>query len=275
MMIRDIVVHLTGSPEDEARLHCGETLAGKFDAHLTGLLVHLEPELAVVPEAAYAGVSLELLEEAREATEDRRRRLAPRFANMLVPNDLRVVSGWRSTIGGELASEARVSDLFVGTRPYGDPGREHNVEEGVLFGSGCPCLLLPPGQRLPMVFDTVLVAWKNRREAARALRDANPFLQRARRVVVAMATEEADEETRSSSGTDVARYLSRHGIKPEIRELPGWHAPEDAILNEAKASEAQLIVAGAYGHSRLREWLLGGVTRTLLARSEHPVLMSR
>ncbi len=274
-MIRDIVVHLTGSPEDEARLHCGETLAGKFDAHLTGLLVHLEPELAVVPEAAYAGVSLELLEEAREATEDRRRRLAPRFANMLVPNDLRVVSGWRSTIGGELASEARVSDLFVGTRPYGDPGREHNVEEGVLFGSGCPCLLLPPGQRLPMVFDTVLVAWKNRREAARALRDANPFLQRARRVVVAMATEEADEETRSSSGTDVARYLSRHGIKPEIRELPGWHAPEDAILNEAKASEAQLIVAGAYGHSRLREWLLGGVTRTLLARSEHPVLMSR
>ncbi|QYO78313.1 universal stress protein [Devosia salina] len=274
-MIKDIVVHLTGSSEDKFRLDCAEKLAGRFDAHLTGLLVHIEPEIVAMPEAGYADVLQSLVAEALEKTEQRRAILAKRFSEMVVPGDLRVVSGLRGTVGDELAAEARTSDLFVGTRPYGDPDRGHRIEEGVLFKSGRPCVLLPPEQVVPFDFETVLVAWKNTRESARAVRDAIPFLQKARTVTVVLSTGEPDEERRASSGADIARYLSRHGVTCEVRELSGWHAAQDALLNEIEATQAQLVVAGAFGHSRLQERLLGGVTRALLERCPVPVLVSR
>jgi nucleotide-binding universal stress UspA family protein len=274
-MIKDIVVHLTGSSEDQYRLDCAEMLAGLFDAHLTGLLVHVEPEIVAMPEAHYADVLQTLIIEGQEQTAQRKARLKERFAGMTAPNDLRVVSGPRDRIGDALAAEARTADLFVGTRPYGDPERSHRVEEGVIFASGRPCLLLPPNRPPPRQFDTVLVAWKNTRESARAVRDAIPLLQQARRVLVGMAIGEAEEERRISSGADIGRYLSRHGIVPEIKELAGWHVAQDALIAEATASGVQLIVAGAYGHSRLQQRLLGGVTRTLLERCDVPVLVSR
>ncbi|WP_297110819.1 universal stress protein [uncultured Devosia sp.] len=274
-MIKDIVVHLTGSKEDQHRLDYAETLASAFDAHLTGLLVHVEPEIVAMPEAHYAEVLQNLILEAQETTDKRKAELSKRFAAMGVLNDLRVVSGQRQGVGEELAAETRTADLFIGTRPYGDPGSEHRVEEGVLFSSGRPCLLLPPGYSSPARFDTILVGWKNTRESARAVRDAIPFLKRAKRVVVAVATGEADEERRISSGADIGRYLSRHGIQAEVKELPGWHSAQDALLAEANATGAQLVVAGAYGHSRLQERLLGGVTRALLEHFDLPVLVSR
>lgn len=274
-MIKNIVVHLTGSDEDEVRLEAAEGLAAAFNAHLTGLLMHVDPEIAVMPEAAYAGVGPELIQEEREKTERRRKALTIQLDKMGVPNDLRVVEGWRSTIGGAMAAEAHVADLFVGTRPYGDPNKEQFLEEGVLFGSGTPCLLLPPGYRASMPPQTVLVAWKSTRECARATRDAIPFMLQARQVVVAFATERADEERHNSSAADVARYLSRHGISLEVREMAGWEAADEAILTEAKDQGADLIVAGAFGHSRLQERVMGGVTRTLLTRCELPVLLSR
>jgi nucleotide-binding universal stress UspA family protein len=194
---------------------------------------------------------------------------------MAVPNDLRVVSAYRSGVGDELAGEARTADLFVGTRPYGDPDRAHRVEEDVLFKSGRACVFLPPKTKPVGRLDTVLVAWKNTRECARAVGDAIPFLQQAQRVVVAAVTGEADQERHISSGADLGRYLSRHGIVPEIKEVAGWHSAQDALLAEVTSIGPQLIVAGAYGHTRLRERLLGGVTRALLERASVPVLMSR
>jgi nucleotide-binding universal stress UspA family protein len=274
-MIKDIVVHLTGSDEDQNRIDYAEALAGIFDAHLTGLLVHVEPEIVAMPETAYADVLQTLIQEAQATTDRRKVDLARRFGSMAVPNDLRVVSAYRGDIGNQLAAEARTADLFVGTRPYGDPERAHRVEEDVLFKSGRACVFLPPKVRLVGRLDTVLVAWKNTRECARAVGDAIPFLQQAQRVFVTVVTGEADQERHISSGADLGRYLSRHGIVPEIKEVAGWHSAQDALLAELVAIGPQLIVAGAYGHSRLQERLLGGVTRALLERAQVPVLMSR
>jgi len=274
-MIKDIAVHLTGSDEDHVRLRLAETIADQFGAHLTGLLVHLEPELLGAPDLAYAEFLQQMLDEAMAETNKRRTKLEQNFARLSVPNDLRVVTGLRSQVGQALAVEVQTADLFVGTRPYGDPDRQHRTEETVLFSSGRPCLLLPPQTSSGGRFETVLVAWKSGREAARALKDALPFLKQAEQVTIAIATEEADEESRTSSGADVARYLSRHGVHAEVRELPGWNSAQDALLNEVEASGAELVVAGAYGHTRLTERLLGGVTRALLTECTVPVLLSR
>jgi nucleotide-binding universal stress UspA family protein len=274
-MIKDIVVHLTGSDEDRVRLDYAETLAGVFDAHLTGLLVHLEPELIASPGLIYADVIPTLMEDAAALTQKRRETLAARFALMIVPNDLRVVSGVTETVGEALAEEARAADLFIGTRPYGDPDKNHRDEEAVLFGSGGPALFLPPQKPATFRLEQVLVAWKNQREAARAIKDAMPILKKAQRVVLAVVTDEPEELAQTSSGADIARYLSRHDVHAEIKELAGWHSAADALLSEARLSGADLVVAGAYGRSRLRERLLGGVTRALLSSCDVPVLMSR
>ncbi|WP_173088268.1 universal stress protein [Devosia sp. 1635] len=274
-MIKDIVVHLTGSDEDRVRLDYAETLAGVFDAHLTGLLVHLEPELVASPGLIYADVLPTLMDEAAALTRQRREVLAARFALMVVPNDLRIVSGVTDTVGEGLAAEARASDLFIGTRPYGDPDKNYRDEEGVLFGSGGPALFLPPQKPASFQLENVLVAWKNQREAARAIKDALPILKKAQQVVLAVVTDEPEEQAQTSSGADIARYLSRHDIHGEIKELAGWRSAAEALLSEARLSGADLVVAGAYGRSRLRERVLGGVTRALLSKCDVPVLMSR
>ncbi|WP_108462435.1 universal stress protein [Devosia naphthalenivorans] len=274
-MIKDIVVHLTGSQEDEVRLCFADALAGIFGAHLTGLLVHLEPELLAVPDPMYADVLQSMVDESASMTRQHKSVLSARFERFAVANDLRIISGTRGTIGDALATEARASDLFVATRPHGDPGGDYRVEEAVLFGSGGPCLFLPPKKPTLAEIGSVLVAWKTRREAARAIKDAIPFLKKAKRVTLAIVTDEAEQASNTASGADIGRYLSRHGIKAEIKELAGWHSAADALLNEIASSGPDLVVAGAYGHSRLQQRLLGGVTRALLSKCEVPVLMSR
>jgi nucleotide-binding universal stress UspA family protein len=274
-MIRDIVVHLTGSDEDKIRLDYAENLAMYFDAHLTGLLTHIDPEVLGAPELAYSGVLEELIRQANDLTKERQDALRPRFSKMAMPNDLRVVSGYRGNVGQAMAAEARTADLFVGTRPFGDRDNNHRIEEQVLFMGAGPCLLLPPSYPSRILYDTIVVGWKDSREAARAVKDALPFLRKAQTVILAMVHEEADEETRSSSGADVGRFLSRHGIKAEIKVITGRRHASEALLDEAEARLANLIVAGGYGRSRLSEWLLGGVTRSLLSECPIPVLMSR
>lgn len=274
-MIKDIVVHLTGSEEDEVRLQAAETVAGLFDAHLTGLLVHVEPELITAPDTVYADILQSMMEEARTTTDQRRKALSRRFSHLAGPHDLRTVSAVASAVGDALARESLASDMFIGTRPYGDPEKNHKVEETVLFGSAGPCLFLPPNKPTLRSIDNILIAWKTRREAARAVKNALPFLKIAKQVTLGIVTDEVEEESHTLSGADIARLLSRHGIKPEIKELSGWHSASEALLHEVASSGAHMVVAGAFGRPRWQQRLIGGVTRDLLTRCEVPVLMSR
>lgn len=274
-MIKDIVVHLTGSEEDRFRIAYAGAIARTFDAHLTGLQVNLLPELIAVTDPAASTYLQTLLAEASARAQQVAATASEELGKLGVAHAVRRIDAYPNSVGNTLASEARTSDLFVGTRPYGDPTGQERVEEAVLFRSGRGSLLIPPGGTPPASYDTILVAWKNTREAARALAEAMPFLRRASQVMVAIVEEEgASEQYGVDPGADIGRYLSRHGVPVEIRPIAGWVYAGEALLNEAQRTGAQMIVMGGYGHSRFREWVLGGATRHLLTHAGVPVLIA-
>ncbi|MHB1103340.1 MAG: universal stress protein [Devosia sp.] len=274
-MIKDIVVHLTGSDEDKVRIAYAAPIAELFDAHLTGLQVHTLPELIAITDPVASTYLQTLLAESHARAQKVTDALAEAFASIAVPHELRRLDVYPSSSGSTLAAEARTADLFIGTRPYGDPKGEERVEETVLFRSGRGCLFVPPGGTPPKDYGTIFVAWKNTREAARAVAEAIPFLQRASQVIVGIVEEEgASEQFGIEPGADIGRYLSRHGITAEIRPINGWVYAGEALLNEVQKTGAQMIVMGGYGHSRFREWVIGGATRHLLTHAAVPVLIA-
>ena len=273
-MIKDIVVHLTGSEEDSVRLAYAEPIARQFDAHLTGVFLHTMPEaFGFEPTGgAYLG---ELMAESDRHAEGRVAALTEQMQRLGVSSELRRIDTLPASAGRVLAAETRTADLFLGTRPYGSSVSAAHVEEAVLFGSGRGCLLVPPGGQPPRSYASILVAWKDTRESARAVAEALPFLARAQQVIVTLVEEHgASEQQRIEAGADIGRYLSRHGVSAEIRKLSGWDDVGEALLNEARATGAEMIVMGGYGHSRFREWVLGGVSRHVMSNSAVPVLVA-
>lgn len=274
-MIKDLAVHLTGSDEDQVRLNHAAALAGRLGAHVTGLHVNVLPEVLGLTEAAGSAYLDALLREGNAHAARVDARLRPRMAGLGVPNELRRLDVFPSEAGNMLAREVRLSDLFIGTRPYGDPGGMAHIEEAVLFRSARPCLFLPPKVDVPARYETIFVAWNQSRESARAIADAVPILKLARTVVVGLAEDGTPSEKRGEApGADVGRYMSRHGISADIRMIEGWGDEAAALLNEARRLAADLVVMGGYGHSRFREFVLGGATRHMLDHSDVPVMMS-
>jgi nucleotide-binding universal stress UspA family protein len=274
-MIKDIVVHLTGSDEDKVRLAYADQVARLFQAHVTGLQVHALPDFTGYTELSGAPLIQDFVTQSFVEAEAAGERLKPLLSAFEFGGELRRLDLMPGLVGRTLAAEARTADLFIGTRPYGDPTGEERVEEQVLLGSGRGCLFLPPGGTPPKSYGAVLVAWNDSREAARAVAAALPFLKKAQEVVVAIIEEGgAGEERHIEAGADIGRYLSRHGVSAEIRKIAGWSHAGDALLNEAARFDADLVVMGGYGHSRFRQFVLGGATRLLLSKAETPVLMA-
>lgn len=274
--MKDLIVHLDGSEQDETRLAHAESLASRHDAFLTGLLCNVLPDVMIAGDAGYPAtqVVVELQNTASEAGDKKQNALVERFRNLGVLNELRRVDAYASQAGHAMTLEARTADLFVATRPYGNNQTAPEPIESVLFHSGRACLFVPPSST-PTPFKTVVVAWRNTQEAARAVAEALPILKAADQVILAIVSEsEAPEQGGTSPGADIARHLDRHGISAEVRELSGWSDPAEALLNEVQKSGADLLVMGGYGHSRFREWVLGGVTRQILTTASIPVLMA-
>lgn len=274
-MIKDIAVHLTGSAEDKVRLAYATQIAELFDAHLTGLQVHSLPDLIAITDPVASSYLQTLLAESHARAQKVADDLEVVFSALPVPHELRRLDVYPSTMGSALTAEARTADLFIGSRPYGNPQLSGLAEETVLFRSGRGCLFVPPGGSPPNEYERIFVAWKNTREAARAVADAIPFLKLASQVIVGIVEEEdAEEQFGAEPGVSIGRYLSRHGVAPEIRPIGGWGHIGEALLNEAQKSEAQMIVMGGYGHSRFLEWIMGGVTRRILTDADVPVLIA-
>ena len=139
----------------------------------------------------------------------------------------------------------------------------------VLLGAACPVLLLPDNKPPAGPPETALLAWKGGRECARALKASLPMLSQVKKIDVVSVNRENDE------AKDIARHISRHGIETEVHSVKGHHLDSgDALLNQAAALESQMIIMGAYGHSRIRELMLGGTTRHILDHVQLPVLFS-
>lgn len=169
---------------------------------------------------------------------------------------------------------ARCFDLVVLEQP--EPGRSAyagGMIGSILSGSGRPVLAAPYIQKEPASFERIVVAWDASASAARALGDALPILKRADAVeIVTIANKNVDRNL--PSGADVVRHLAKHGIDATFEEIPGEIDAGNMLLSHIADRGAKLMVTGGYGHSRLSETVLGGVTRTLLESMTIPLFMS-
>lgn len=272
---KDIIVHLDGTLEDEIRLAHGEATASLFNAHLTGVYTNSLPDIALYSAPASMMAYVELENQVRADGEVVRKRLAQRFQQLSVPNDLRTIEAIPGDLRRAVATEARWADLFIASCPRGAAGKWRPVVEEALFEGGHGVLLVPEAVKPRKAIGTVVVGCINSREAARATAEALPFLRLATSIHVVCVDESAEGVGRAIALSDVAAHLDRHGAVVNVDVISD--APRGAttaILDEARRVSADLIVTGAYGHSRLREWILGGVTRELIAQSDILLLMA-
>ena len=182
-----------------------------------------------------------------------------------------------ATFGGaatRFAQIARRFDLAVVGQAQREGGAgDELITEGALFESGRPIVVVPYIQQRGLTLERVLACWDGSRTAARAIGDAMPFLERAKAVDIVIVTEERKSE--EMTGTNMRAHLARHGVAANVKRVTkGDIAIEDVLLSYAADSGADFMVMGGYGHSRLREFILGGVTRGILASMTVPVLMS-
>jgi nucleotide-binding universal stress UspA family protein len=276
---RTILLELLDDTRNDARVERGKQLALRFEAELVGIHVSPPPFVPVGYGEGAAYVGPEIYEAQREANRLVRERVEDAFRRACDPSKMAVRDIYEEGDPGEVIAEAaRGADLTIVAQPEAaglvDAALEPQPIHHVVLSAGGPVLMPPraeagqqPEQRLGR---RVLVAWNGSREAARALKDALPFLAEADAVVLAAAGEQA------AAGLDAAAaLLKRHGAPVAAKQIPSVAGGAGAtLLGAAEAEGADLLVMGAYGHSRLRELVLGGATREVLRDARVPVLLS-
>jgi len=283
MPVKDLLVHLEPSEASEARLALAVDLAQQHQAHLTAVRIIDTSAFATVPAALLDdgdwqqldSLMRRMAERSAEAAAEVEAGFHRRAAAQGVKGEMHLVHGSMSEI---LLRYGRCADLIVLGQP--DPGAPDAIArrgaiEAVLVAMGRPILLVPYAGRFSTVGRNVLVGWDGGREAARALHDAMPLLQNAVTVRVVVANPPAHTPGLPPTGAEVARHLVRHGVPASAEDILN---PElgtaDILLNRAADTGADLLVAGGYSHSRARETIFGGVTRSLLRQLTLPLLLS-
>jgi nucleotide-binding universal stress UspA family protein len=265
MTFNTIMVQLDVDSPATPRTRYALELARRFEAALIGFAA--ADEYVFVPGDDGGMAAAEIMRQRRAEIEDRLKVLREEFL-AVVGDD----GSWREAIGDptqHLATHARAADLIVTGAPASGAADDHHrvVDIGALILSAGRPVLLAEDKLTPPAAQKVVVAWKDAREARRAVVDAVPFLTDARDVLVATIEEQDQKSARESTG-DVVRFLMRHGIKARSEVLAA--SPADGgqiVMDIAHEMGADLVVAGGYGHSRIREWAFGGMTRSLLKQS--------
>jgi nucleotide-binding universal stress UspA family protein len=275
MAYKTILVHLDSGKRCAARLELGIRLAQRFDAHLVGLHA-----LTVVrlPGYAVAEVGPQIVAEQRRRATEYAGEAQTAFRRAVDEAGLGGAE-WRSSFDDVLDAvtlHARYADLVLIGQPDADdasgvdPGFAHRL----VLAAGRPVLVMPYAGKFETVGRRVLLAWNASREATRATTDAMPFLRKADQVIVS-PVKPSGAPHGEAPGTDIALFLTRHGVRVEVAALAGTDLDAgNALLSWAADRSIDLIVMGAYGHSRVSEIVLGGVTRTMLESMTVPVLMS-
>ena len=253
-------------------------LARQLGAHLSVVLAGVN---AVDPGLYYAGVNTALmttaLNEADDAIHAMAKALSERMAHEDVAWDDVALVTPAANLGEALVNRARFSDLTILPQPYG-PGRGFTdvvAVESALLESAAPVLILPHGAKTLAAPKRVLLPWDSGTPALAAARAALPFLVQAEEVVICVIDPPAHSPERSDPGGALAAFLNRHGATVRISVLPSTgQRISDVILYEAKSQGADMIVMGGYGHSRTRQYFLGGTTRRMLEHSPVPLFMA-
>jgi nucleotide-binding universal stress UspA family protein len=274
MSYTDILVHLTDDPRNGAKAAAAFQLAQRFNAHVTALYTLPPPQhLYYMGEYVPPELFQRQADEARAAA-------AKAKAEFEAEAQKQGIIVWLESERlpvDAIETQGRAFDLIVLGQPDPDPKDPAKVPAGVdilphelALRAGRPILTIPYAGQYPAIGNRVMVAWNGSKEATRAVHDALPFLKTASKVVVFGIN---PDNSRGTPGAEMARHLARHGVKVEVAHTVVEDIePGEALLSAVADQSADLLVMGAYGHSRLREMVFGGVTETVLNSMTVPVL---
>ncbi len=274
MSYATLMVHLEIGRSNARLLKIAGNLADRFDAILTGIAV-CQPIQMVYGDGYVPG---EVIEQSRQQMQAEIKLAEDEFRDLFQGRSRK--ANWRSTVMyGSLpdyvACESRSADLLITGVPSGDffdASRSVNTGD-LIMQVGRPVLVVPSAVD-SLNLERMLVCWKDTRESRRAIVDALPMLKKATRVtVVEVAAEEELPDARKRLD-DVIGWLNRHGVVADPLASPAAADAGGAIYGIARQQNSDIVVAGAYGHSRMREWAFGGVTRDVLLRAERCSLVS-
>jgi nucleotide-binding universal stress UspA family protein len=273
-MIKDIVLNLSDEKSGSRATEYAISLAGALEAHIAGVAFVFDP-FDLVSHLGYIATDVvdqqwrDYKSEAQAAL-DRFSQLASRAGVSAEPVMLRASF---AGVGDRFGAFARRFDLAVVDQANPEGSEiEAMIIEGALFDSGRPVIIVPYTHRAPLKLDHIMICWDGSRPAARAIADSMPLLARADRIEVVIV---ANERGKQAEGPNIGRHLARHSLNVDVRRIDHDKIDiADALLSHAADSGADLIVMGGYAHSRLREFVMGGVTRSTLRSMTAPVLMS-
>ncbi len=278
MKYKNILIHLDHSSGCRNRLEAAFGLARKFDAQVTGLFV--VPNY-IVPSYVEAQISVDLITDVTEKAMARASETLAGYRKLAKDTGVdmqgHVIEGQLIPI---LREHSKYADLLVlgQDHPEDADNASYGLADALLFEGACACLVVPHSGKLATPGKRVLLTWNASRESAHALREAMPLLSEAETIVV-LSSEPDDGDNDLARGHPHARELDRflrsHGIEAVSSGISDPdRSATDAIIGQAVEMNADLIVMGAYGHARLREIILGGVTHDLLKQSQLPLLMA-
>jgi nucleotide-binding universal stress UspA family protein len=275
-MIKDIIVNLSVAKNGSTVGNYAVSVAAALQAHLTGIAFVYDP---IVPISDGGYIPAEVIEVQRA---DNEAAAESAIKNFTAATDRAGISAEPLTLNASLAGAAdqfaRIARRFdlaiVGQGQPEATSMDQIIAETTLFGSGRPMIMVPYIQKAPFKIDNVMICWDGSRAAARAVADAIPVLGKSGRVEIVSVTNEPGKQD-EIEGADIGRHLARHGLKVDVHRISGGDIDvADALLSHAADSSADFMVMGGYGHSRLREFVLGGVTRLIFESMTVPILLS-
>jgi nucleotide-binding universal stress UspA family protein len=274
-MIKDIVVPMSVAGTRDVAADYALSVASAFEAHVTAVAFAYEP---VIPGTVMGGIPASLIESSRAESRNAAKAAAERFEKAQgagVSVETRIVDATLVGAADLFGRIARRFDISVVAQAEPDrAGAQDLIIEAALFQSGRPVIVVPYVQKAGLSLDRVLIGWDGSRTAARAIGDAMPLLAHAKAVeIVIVATERARSD--EITGAAIGRHLARHGLSVDVKRIVASDTDvANTLLSHAADSAIDFMVMGGYGHSRLREWVLGGATRGILQSMTVPVLMS-
>jgi len=275
-MIKDIIVNLSVTKEGSVVEKYAVSVAAALEAHLTGVAFIYDP---VVPISGAGYIPAEVIETQRDdnenAAEEAIRSFTAAADRAGISAEPVMTSASLAGAGDRFASMARRFDLaIVGQAQPEISSMEQIIGETTLFESGRPMIMVPYIQKAPFKTGNVMICWDGSRTAARAVADAIPIIRNSGRAEIVIVASERGKQD-EIEGADIGQHLARHGLKVDVHRISGGDIDVgDALLSHAADSGADLMVMGGYGHSRLREFVLGGVTRSIFESMTVPVLLS-
>lgn len=276
MDVKDVLAIVLDSSEDDAAVMMAESIVAAAEARAAALIVTIQLGSAFAEPAALSHVLEDIAKGPQTAAALAREKIAERLRRSSAMFELRDVVAETALWDRAVVAHAQLSDIVVLRRASETEHTRRALAEAVLMQSGRPVLLTPPGWKRARSWERVVIGWNAKREAVRAINDAMPFLRAAEQVIVATIDALPTPSGHGQApGRDLAAFLARRGVDVELRNVDGIGRTEArALLDEAIAVNAGMIVMGGYGHTRAAEFVFGGVTRELMLNSPIPLLLS-